>query len=132
MNQFENFDLDELEEEEDKEKLAIATRFKKTEQSIAKRFRSIFRKNLEQLTLEDKKYLKARSFYMTKGQREEYTDVLAADYSSGKEVQAAPAAPKLETLKREVLEAMASDLGIENPQDLPNRDAIIEAIKKAQ
>lgn len=135
INQFDDDELD-LEEEQDKMKLEIARREKDTMRVVAIRLRKILRKNEDQLTLEDKKFLKARASYLTKGQREEYAHIINADYSGQKSEEAQvpkePETPKLEKMTRPDLEAMARDLGIGAPEELPNKDALIAEIKKYQ
>lgn len=134
INQFEE-DQD-LEQEEDKIKLEIAKRERDTDRAVRQRLQKILRKNEDQLLLEDKKFLKARASYLSKGQREEYADIINADYSKDKveEPQAPqePEAPKLEKMNRTDLEKMASDLGIGAPDQFPNKDALIAEIRKYQ
>jgi hypothetical protein len=77
-----------------------------------------------------------RPRYPVLGQREEYADIINADYSKDKveEPQAPqePEAPKLEKMNRTDLEKMASDLGIGAPDQFPNKDALIAEIRKYQ
>ena len=131
MNDF-NDDLD-LEQEEDKIKLEIAQRERDTDRRIKSRLNKILRKNENQLLFDDKQFLKARASYLTKGQREEYADIINADYSGqASEEPKVPGEPKLEDLSREELDAKASELGIDKPEELPNKKAVIEAIKNNQ
>ncbi len=131
INQFDD-ELD-LEQEEDKIKLEIARRQQTTEKQIVTRLRKILRKNEDQLLLDDKKFLKARASYLSKGQREEYADIIAADYSGqASQEPTVPAEPKLEDLTRPQLDEKARELGIEKPEELPNKGAVIEAIKHNQ
>lgn len=45
----------------------------------------------------------------------------------------APANPEdLDTLKRDRLDTIATDLGVDRPGDLPNKGAVIDAIRAAQ
>lgn len=132
MTQFTDDDLD-LETEQDKNKLAISKRENDTEKAIARRFRDIFKKDISQLVLDDKKFIKARASYLSKAEREEYADIINADYSGQTtDEPQKPSEPKLETLNREQLEAKATALGIGDPASFPNRKSLIEAIQKYQ
>lgn len=130
-NQFDD-DLD-LEEEEDKIKKEISKREKDTDRAIRVRLQKILRKNADQLLLDDKQFLKARASYLTKSEREDYADVINADYSpEGQEAESAPGEPKLEDLTRPELDEKARELGIDKPEELPNKKAVIEAIQHNQ
>lgn len=130
INQFD----DELDQdvEEDKMKLEIAKREKETHKLIVRRLRKILEKAQTSLTIDDKKFLKARASYLSKSEREEYADVIAADYSDHPPVDetVALAEPKLEDLSRTALEARAKELGIGEPEAFPNKKALIEEITK--
>lgn len=125
-----------LEEEQDKMKVEIQTRENDTMRKVAKRLKKILRKNEDQLTLDDKKFLKARASYLSKGQREEYAEIIKADYSKQKGDEkpeaSEPEEKPLEKRTRDELNAMALELGIGAPEELPNKDAVIEEIKKYQ
>lgn len=61
---------------EDREKLEEQKRIEKVELFIKKRFASIFRKPISTLNKDDISFLRARSSYLTAGEREQYKDVL--------------------------------------------------------
>lgn len=126
-----NEDTD-LEAEEDKIKLEIAKREKDTDREIRTRLQTILRKNEDQLLLEDKKFLKARASYLSKAQREEYANVISASYYNETGVPQAVVPPALEDLTRPELDDKARALGVEKPEELPNKKAVIEAIKHNQ
>lgn len=127
-----NEDID-PELEEDKMKLEIDNRAKGVDRLVRQRLNGILRKNEDQLLLDDKKFLKARASYLTKAQREEYADIINADYSEGAELAPQePAEPKLEDLTRPELDEKARVLGVEKPEELPNKKAVIEAIRHNQ
>jgi len=128
-NQFdEEFDL---EEEQDKMKLKIGQRERDANRAIRIRLHKIMRKEEGQLLLEDKKFLKARASYLTKGQREEYAKIIKANYYIP-EKGAEPVEPQLEDLTRIELDKKALELGIEEPHKLKNIASVVEAIKEAQ
>lgn len=121
-----NEDID-PEQEVDKIKVEIEKRERDTDRKIRKVLDGILRKNLENILPEEKAFLKARQSYLTKGQREEYAEIINGNYSG-----VAPVAPKLEDQTRATLEKQALELGIKDPDKLPNKNAVIEAIRKAQ
>lgn len=121
-----NEDID-PEQEVDKIKVEIDKREHDTDKKIRKVLDVILRKNLESILPEEKAFLKARQSYLTKAQREEYADIINANYSNN-----VPVVPKLEDETRSTLEKKALELGIKDPDKLPNKNAVIEAIRKAQ
>lgn len=135
MNDF-NYDDDlEAEQQEDKNAQLIADRLRKTNNDIQKRLRVIVRKGLEELTIDDKKFLKARASLLSRSDREAYADIINSDYSGTKVAEDnTPVEVPLEKLTRTILEAKASELGIENPDDtdvFPNKQSLIDAINAA-
>ena len=130
INQFD----DELDQdvEEDKIKLEIAKREKETHKLVSRRLRKILEKAMASLTIDDKKFLKARASYLSKAEREEYAEIISADYSDHAPVDetVALAEPKLEDLSRPALEARAKELGIGESEAFPNKKVLIEEIKK--
>ena len=79
-------------------------------------FNKILEKRPEALTDPEKGFLRARRSYLNKSQVDEYKDVLEA-----KTVVVEPT--------RKELDSKAIELGIENPEKLPNKQAVIDAIK---
>ena len=103
-------------------------RRKENDDEVNKTIRSILQKPKEALTREDVGFLKARSTYLSNSQLEDYKDVLATDLNS-----VAPAAPPtLEDMTRKELDEKATILGIGFPEKLPNRQAVIDAIREAE
>lgn len=128
-------DLDQ-EQLEDRNAKAIEARRKETDKKINKRLHVITRKNLEQLSTEEKAFLKARASYLSKADREVYADIIAADYSGQKVVnEEVEKEVPLKNLNRTLLEAKAVELGIEDPDDeerFPNKQSLIDAIEAVQ
>ena len=132
MNDFNYEDDLDGEQSEDKNAIIIAKRQKETEQKIGKRLRAITRKNPNQLSTDDKQFLKARASYLTKADREAFADVINASYVPEDEVKEEVPLIKL---TRPILEAKAAELGIENPDDAdiyPNKQSLVDAIEAAQ
>lgn len=136
--------IDELtpEEQEDKMKLEIDERARKTEEDIRKRFSQIFRKGIKSFTQEDKAFLQARRSYLTKGQAEELADVLKEDLTKKVskseekriETQKKSDTPeksefdKLMEKGRSSLNDLAREAGLEDPESFPNKEKLVEAI----
>lgn len=135
--------IDELtpEEQEDKMKLEIDERARKTEEDIRKRFSQIFRKGIKSFTQEDKAFLQARRSYLTKGQAEELSSVLKEDLSkkAPKEADKSTVTPgnvneqksefdKLMDKGRSSLNDLAREAGLEDPESFPNKEKLVEAI----
>jgi len=136
MNNNYDEDLD-LELEEDKIKVAISKRETATEKKIMKRLSSIVRKSPSLLTLDDKKFLKARASYLTKADRVEYADIIEADYSKvtddeGANITGESEEVLNEKMSRGELEAKALALGLENLEQYPNKKSLIDAINQAK
>ena len=118
------YNLDGEIDERDKEALELQKRYKKTESEIYAILNRIVRKDPDQLDIDEKKWLQARASYLTAGQRETFKNVLKEDLS-GKVVP-------LIDLSREKLLEKALELGIEEPEKLPNKKSIVEAIKAVE
>lgn len=118
---------EELIQDDDKMALEIEKRRTDTEKKIYFALKKILGKSRASLTTEDKLFLKARQSYLTKAEIEEYSDILKEDVSGQ-----APTPPKFEDMTRTELEVEAHKLGIEEPEKLQNKAAIIEAIRAAQ
>lgn len=116
-------DLDNLEDEQDQMEKMRKQREIEVERDIAKRFRAIFRKST--LTEDDKRFLRARRSYLTKAQLQEYDDVL-------NEKQETIAEIPLIKRSREELNQMAIEAGIDNPEELPNKNEVIKAIEQSE
>ncbi len=112
--------MDDEAQKQDLIALEIEKHRKDAEEAIMRILRKITQKDPSILTFEEKGFLKARQSYLTAGQREEYASVLKENYTGE---------PPLEELTREELDAKALALGIESPEALPNKKAVIEAIK---
>lgn len=78
----------------------------------------IVAKEIEALTEQDIRFLRARESYLTEEQKATFKSVLTDEIN-------------LLDLKRAELDAMAKDLGL-NPEDYPNKQAIAEAIKATE
>lgn len=120
-----SFPDEELIQEDDKMAVEIEKRRIETEKKIYFALKNILRKPIANLTVDDKKFLKARKSYLTKAELQEYDEVL------NERVEGSPE-PKLEDLTRTQLEEKALALGIAEPEKLANKAAIIEAINAAQ
>lgn len=87
----------------------------------------ITRKNPKTLTVDDKRFLQARRSYLSRGQQDEYKDILneklpRPDQEEEEEVE----------LTRSELDEKARQLGIEEPEKLPNKAAVTAAIEEAE
>lgn len=138
MNDFDyQNDLDE-EQSEDKMVVELRKRTEATETKIQKRLRIITRKSFEQLTIDDKQFLKARASYLSKADRDTYAEIIATEFvvlPDGKVVEATEKPVDLSKLNRPALEEMAKDLGIEDAENaelFPNKQTLIDAINKAK
>ena len=120
-----SFPDEELIQEDDKMAVEIEKRRIETEKKIYFALKTILRKPIANLTVDDKKFLKARKSYLTKAELQEYDEVLNEKVEGSVE-------PKLEDLTRTQLEEKALALGIAEPEKLANKAAIVEAIKAAQ
>ena len=100
-------------------------RRKETLDEIMKIIHAILRKSKDQLTRDDIGFLKARSTYLSNSEREEYKDVLATDLAS-------IPATSIDDMTRKELDSKALSLGIDEPEKLPNRQAVIDAIREAE
>ena len=89
---------------------------------IKKTFNHIFHTPKQMLTKEDIGFLQARRAYLTESEQKEYADILSVKLTE----------LTLDDMVRKDLEAKALELGIENPDKLPNRQAIIDAIRAVQ
>lgn len=134
MNDY-NYDDDlDAEQQEDRNAVAIAKRQKETDQKIQKRLHTITRKNVEQLSADDKAFLKARASYLSRADREVYADIIAADYS-GQPVESKE--PKLvekplKKMNRSELEVKALELGLDNLEQYQTNQELIDAIQGVQ
>lgn len=130
-----NYDDDlDAEQQEDRNAVAIAKRQKETDQKIQKRLHTITRKNVEQLSSDDKAFLQARASYLSRSDREVYADIIAGDYS-GQPVEAKE--PKiveksLKKMNRSELEVKALELGLDNLEQYETNQDLIDAIEGVQ
>ena len=115
--------------QQDKIQLKINKRIKVAEQAIYKRFKQIFQKSSDKLSEDDKAYLRARVSYLTKGQREEYSDVLEtkSEVKPGN-VDEVPLMEK----SRKQLDDMARKVGVRDPETLSSKEKVIEAMQALQ
>lgn len=98
-----------------------------TEKEVRDILEAIIKKNLKSLSVDDKRFLQARRSLLTRGQLDEYSEILEEklprpDGQDEKEVE----------LTRTELNDKARDLGIEDPDKLPNKDAVKEAIAEKE
>lgn len=117
-------------EQQDKMALEIEKRAEETEAKVIRILNRLVRKPIETLNLEEKRFLKARASYLSKADREAYAEVINMDLSN--EAIDAPKEKELIEYTRKELDQKALDLGVENPQDLPNKQAVIDEIRKNQ
>ena len=102
----------------------IEKRREETEKEMYDVLKVIFKKPHEALTQEDKGFLQARREYLSKTELKEYEDELKEDLT-GTPVVA-------DEVTRNDLNARAVELGVENPDKLPNKQAVIDAISEAE
>lgn len=126
-----SFPEEELVQDDDKMTLEIEKRRTETEKKIYFALKAILRKNHDSLTLEDKQFLQARKSYLTKAELQEYADVLAENVF-GNAGPAPKVEKKLEDYTRPELEEMARELGVVEPDKLPNKAAVADAIRAAK
>jgi len=115
--------------QQDKIQLKINKRIKVAEQAIYKRFKQIFQKSSDKLSEDDKAYLKARVSYLTKGQREEYSDVL--ETKSEVKPGNVGEVPLMEKSRKQ-LDDMARKVGVRDPETLSSKEKVIEAMQALQ
>lgn len=115
--------------QQDKMQLEINKRIKVAEQAIYKRFKQIFQKSSDKLSEDDKAYLKARVSYLTKGQREEYSDVL--ETKSEVKPGNVGEVPLMEKSRKQ-LDDMARKVGVRDPETLSSKEKVIEAMQALQ
>jgi len=115
--------------QQDKMQLEINKRIKVAEQAIYKRFKQIFQKSSDKLSEDDKAYLKARVSYLTKGQREEYSDVL--ETKSEVKPGNVGEVPLMEKSRKQ-LDDMARKVGVRDPEILSSKEKVIEAMQALQ
>lgn len=116
-----NYPEEELASDENSMEVAIERRRVETEKAIFYRLKKILAKSPAQLNDDERKFLKARVSYLTKAEKEEWDEVLNETTE-----------PQLEELTRKELDAQARELGIDNPEELPNKTEVIEAIRRLQ
>ncbi len=103
----------------------IEKRRKDNDDAVNKILKAILRKSKDALTREDIGFLKARVSYLSETDRENYKDVLALDPGS-------VAAASLDEMTRKELDTQAMEAGVADPDKLPNRQSVIDAIREAQ
>lgn len=98
----------------EQEQERLAKRYDDANGEIEKAFKAIFKKSHQFLTVEDKRFLQARRSYLTDAQVKEYDAELSEKLPrpDGKEEE-----KTLDDMTRKELEAMATQEGIENPED---------------
>ena len=116
-------DFDE-EPQQTQAELDIQKRRDEVEKAIQRNFRAIFRKPIDQLSQYDKGFLQARRSYLTEAERKTYEKVLSEDLLHIE--------IPMEEFSRNDLNKKALDLGIEKPEDFPNKTELIAAIREAQ
>lgn len=117
-------------EQQDKMQLEIEKRAEETEAKVVRILSRLVRKPIETLTIEEKRFLKARASYLSKADREAYAEVIDMDLSH--EAVNAPAEKDLSEYTRKELDAKALALGVVEPELLPNKQAVIDEIRKNQ
>lgn len=124
-----------IEEPRNEEQVEIERRAQTTENTVLRVISGILRKPKAALTLYDKTFLKARASYLTDGQRVEYADIIAADYSGGdvSAVVQKSVAPTLEDLTNDELRDRLKRLNVsdEDIKNLKNKAQLVEALRIA-
>lgn len=114
---------------EEQMKLEINKRRFDTDKAIDDTLKNLFRKAKDSLSVEDKAFIQARRSYLTDAQREEYKSVLDEKLprpdGEGQE-------EGLIEKTRPELEAMATDLKIDNPEKFKNKQELVDAIEAKQ
>lgn len=114
---------------EDQEKERLQARIDAADAELQKELKRIFKKTPAGLNVDDKRFLQARRSYLTQAQQEEYADAL------NEKLPRPDGQTQEETLgekSRADLELIATDLGIEEPKKIKNKEALVEAIEAKQ
>lgn len=105
-------------ETQDKMQLEIDKRKEKNDKAVMSILRTLFQKPYENLTEDDKGFIRARQTYLTKAQRDEYADIIN---------------PKVDLMSysRSQLDDMARELGIDT-EGMKNKQEVVSAIESAK
>ena len=137
VNLFGEGDADQQQETENKVAMVVEEHRRTNDEAVNKALNFLLKKPKEALSLAEKRFIKARASYMTESERRDYKDIIEADLTD-EGVNSAPtqnaqvpgsqnsvvAEPTRSELNKE-----AEELGIENPEKLPNKQAVVDAIK---
>ena len=111
---------------EDQMQLEINKRREATEKEIMVKLGKILRQGKGSISRADREFMRARSAYLTEGQRVEYKDILNPKKEEPKVEK------KLSQMNRKELEAIALESGIDKPEDtelFPAKKDLIKAIE---
>lgn len=115
-----------------KEQLEIDKRIQANDKVVKRILADIVRKPLDNLTVEDMAFMRARQSYLSKAQREEYADILNQKEIASVEAEVASELDPLFELSRNQLNKKARDLGIVNSEEMKSKREVIEAIQAVQ
>lgn len=109
-------------------------RMEEADKAIRDRLSKIFRKPLEFLTVEDKRFLQARRSYLNDDQSNTYKKVLAEKLPRPDGEPHPEEEEELDKMVRKDLEAMLKNLGIEDTgkKAFPKNEDLVNKIKEIQ
>lgn len=113
---------------DDPQRIEIEKRQADTLAEMHKNLEVIFSKGHEVLTRDDKGFLQARREYLSHATLEEYAAELAEDLNKDATAQDGG----LESLTRNELNEKALQAGVETPEKLPSKQAVIDAMLALQ